>query len=74
MAAKSVVVVPPILPPIPTVPEPVVIVKLRAVASELIVELKSRFPPFEVMVVLASRTTAPLISISVVEHLKLLML
>ena len=66
MAAKSVVVVPPILPPIPTVPEPVVIVKLRAVASELIVVLKSRFPPFEVMVVLASRTTAPLISISVV--------
>ena len=70
MAAKSVDVVPPILPPIPTVPEPVLIVKLRAVASELIVELKSRLPPFEVMVELASRTTAPSISISVVEASK----
>ena len=66
IAAKSVLVVPPILPTILTVPAPVVIVKLRAVASELIVLEKSRFPPFEVMVVLASRTTAPLISISVV--------
>ena len=65
IAAKSVVVVPPILPSILTVPAPVLIVKLRAVASDLIVLEKSRFPPFEVMVVLASRTTAPLISISV---------
>ena len=56
----------PISPPIATVPPPVVIVKVRVFASELIVVEKSRFPQFEVMVVLASRTTAPLISISVV--------
>ena len=63
MAAKSVDVVPPILPPIPTVPEPVLIVKLRAVSSELIVESKSRFALFVVKVMLSSRTTAPSISI-----------
>ena len=65
MAAKSVSVAPPILPTILTVPAPLLIVKLRAVESDLIVLEKSIFPPVEVIVTASSRTTAPLISISV---------
>ena len=65
MAAKSVSVAPPRLPTILTVPAPLLIVKLRAVESDLIVLEKSIFPPVEVIVTAFSRTTAPLISISV---------